>query len=144
MQESNTPPKPNKVEPSQELDKLVFYKRVLENFPSPAVLSDNFDRNICVNRKFVELLGYTLEEVGTTAQWEKLAYPDTGYRNVIQETIPDISSIDDNIRIQHVMCKDGTTRNIIFQDFSLDEEYFITILEDISDKIETQISLIRG
>ena len=75
MQESNTPPKPNKVDLSQELDKLVYYKRVLENFPSPAVLSDNFDRNICVNRKFVELLGYTLEEVGTTAQWEKLAYP---------------------------------------------------------------------
>ncbi|MHA1520058.1 MAG: hybrid sensor histidine kinase/response regulator [Promethearchaeota archaeon] len=148
MQGPNHPPSPQNegIKPIIEIEsnKLVYYKRVLKNFPSPAVLSDINDRNLYANRKFIEMIGYTIEDIGTTAQWEKLAYPDSGYRNVIQETLPEVNSIEETMRIQHVRCKDGTTRNIIFQDFQLDDDYFVTILEDISEKLETQINLLEA
>ncbi|MHA1675262.1 MAG: PAS domain-containing hybrid sensor histidine kinase/response regulator [Promethearchaeota archaeon] len=144
MQEPNKPPPPKNPTPKPDPDVIAYYKRVLEKFPSPAVLSDNFDRNIYVNQKFTEVLGYSVEDVSTTEQWGIRAYPDSGYRNVIHETAPGIGTEEETLRVQHVRCKDGTIKNITFQDFPVDEEYFITIMEDISEKIETQQHLMEA
>ncbi|MCF2139980.1 MAG: PAS domain S-box protein [Candidatus Lokiarchaeota archaeon] len=133
----------NKSNPSFEA-----IKYFLSKFPYAAVISDKEDHNLYVNPQFTILLGYTLEDVSTTKMWEEQAYPEEDYRKIIQDTIPEILNHFNKIledttpkRLQHVKCKNGTIKSIIFQDIPISEEYFITILEDISEKFQTQQSL---
>ncbi|WP_457558439.1 PAS domain S-box protein [Candidatus Harpocratesius sp.] len=123
-------------------------KYFLSKFPYAAVISDKKDNNLYVNPQFTTLLGYTIEDISNTKKWEELAYPEKEYRNIIQDIIPEILNHFNNIiedtspkRLQHVKCKDGTIKSIIFQDILISDDYFITILEDISEKFQTQQSL---
>ncbi len=86
-------------------------------------------------------MGYSVDEISTSEQWEIRAYPDSGYRNVILESAPDIGTKEETLRVQHVHCKDGSVKHIKFQDFPVDDEYFITIMEDISEKLEIESNL---
>lgn len=134
-------PKHISPESEQGPEYIGYYQRILEKFPLPTVISDLDDHNIFVNDKFTEILGYTVDEIATTEQWAKQAYPDQDYRKFIQEVVPEIGTESKKFRIQKVKCKNGTTKQIIFQDYMLDSKYFITILEDVSEKFQIQQNL---
>lgn len=127
---------------------LQILMEVFEKFPIAAVISDKNDRNLYVNFKFTELTGYKLDEVATTEQWEKKAYPDEKYREYIKESIPEIVNHLNSLkneantqRIQHVRCKNGDIKSILFQDIPVSKDYFITLLEDLSEKLKSIQSL---
>ena len=114
------------------------FRKFFEQLPFPIALSDNFDNNLYVNPKFIEIFGYTIEDIPTTDHWIKLAYPDESYREKIEHSIPDISNIITKPRISQVICKDGSTKQITFQDVSISEHEFITIFEDVTEKLHSQ------
>jgi signal transduction histidine kinase len=63
-------------------------KRVLNFLPYPFLVSEvnqGRRRNIFVNEKFIDEIGYTCEEMPTIDDWFDLAYPDEIYRNEIKE-----------------------------------------------------------
>ena len=127
----------------EEKEKIRF-QRVFDRLPIPIVISDNDDRNLYVNPKFTEILGYVIEDVPDTDTWTKLAYPDPEYKEIILTKTPEISSTITRPRINEVQCKDGTILSLQFQDISIDEDYFITILEDVSEKLKTEELLIKS
>ena len=62
------------------------FARFLNFLPYPFILSErrgDVRCNIFLNKKFLEEIGYTPEEVPTIEEWFQLAYPDLSYRNEI-------------------------------------------------------------
>ncbi|HEY3430166.1 MAG TPA: hypothetical protein VGK39_05765, partial [Cyclobacteriaceae bacterium] len=62
------------------------FSRILDFLPYPFILSEirgNARCNIFHNRKFIEEIGYTPEEIPTIEEWFHYAYPDLKYRNEI-------------------------------------------------------------
>ncbi|RAW00950.1 sensor histidine kinase [Pseudochryseolinea flava] len=69
------------------IDKLTL-NRVLDFLPYPFLISErreNTIHNIFVNKKFVEEIGYNIEEMETIHDWFRVAYPDPEYRRKIFE-----------------------------------------------------------
>ena len=128
----------------KEKKEKIRFQRVFDRLPIPIVISDNNDRNLYVNPKFTEILGYTIEDVPDTDTWTKSAYPDPEYQEIAAAKSPEISSTITRPRINEVKCKDGTIRSLQFQDISIDEEEFITILEDVTEKLKTEELLIKS
>ncbi len=125
-------------EEKKEKKEKIRFQRVFDRLPMPIAISDNDDRNLYVNPKFTEILGYTIEDVPDTESWSKLAYPDPEYEEIVTAKTPDISSTITRPRINEVKCKDGTIRSLQFQDISIDDNEFITILEDVTEKLKTE------
>ncbi|MDZ7818340.1 MAG: diguanylate cyclase [Aliarcobacter sp.] len=74
-----------------------------------------------INHKFIELFGYTLEDIPTVETWYKKAYSDLKYQeNEIKSWHEDILSsgkknkpIDISQREVTILCKDGTERQVL-------------------------------
>jgi PAS domain S-box-containing protein len=92
------------------------FKELLDNVPvSMAVIT--LDGKVAfLNRKFVEHIGYSREEIPTVDAWLELAYPDAEYRNEIHTTWG--GALRHSIKTGQpiplhevrVMCKDGQER----------------------------------
>jgi len=132
-----------KKEKKEKKEKIRF-QRVFDRLPIPIAISDNNDRNLYVNPKFTEILGYVIEDIPDTDTWTNLAYPDPEYKKIIITKTPEISSTMTKPRINEVTCKDGTVRSLQFQDISIDDDEFITILEDVTEKLKTEELLIKS
>ena len=62
------------------------FSKVLDFLPYPFILSDlrgEVRTNVFHNKKFLEEIGYTPEEIPTIGDWFEHAYPDLTYRNDI-------------------------------------------------------------
>ena len=99
-------------EEKKEKKEKIRFQLVFDRLPIPIVISDNEDRNLYVNPKFTEILGYTVEDILDTDTWTNLAYPDPEYRDIIISKTPDISSTMTKPRINEVKCKNGTIRSL--------------------------------
>jgi PAS domain S-box-containing protein len=92
-----------------------------------------------VNRKFIELFGYTIQDIATVNDWWPLAYPDQEYRKNIQSKWN--KEIEQAIREKGeiepiegcVTCKDGSKRHVEFRLSSIGERHLVTFI-DLTDK----------
>jgi two-component system sensor histidine kinase/response regulator len=90
------------------------------------------------NRKFLELFGYTLEDMPTIAEWRRLAYPDPSYR----EQIPSLVGLLTEAQKQGkeaapievaVTCKDGSIRHAM-QAGALASNRILVMYSDITER----------
>ncbi|HMK76060.1 MAG TPA: PAS domain S-box protein [Thermodesulfobacteriota bacterium] len=78
----------------------------------------DMDGNIkYVNRKFVQLFGYTVEDIPTVAEWRRLVYPDPAHRETVPSLIAKLTEARKQGREIRPMemtikCKDGSTRYV--------------------------------
>ena len=78
-----------------------------------------------INPAFVQMFGYTLEDIPSVADWWPLAYPDADYRRqIVEEWEAKVArAIAGNAAIEPmetlVTCKDGSLRNILWSFNSL-------------------------
>jgi len=98
-----------------------------------------------VNPKFVEIFGYSLEEIPTGREWFKRAYPNSEYRRKVISTwkIDMASAAPGAVRPQPftVTCKNGSLKTINFRSVTIDSGDQFIIYENISEKrrLETQL-----
>lgn len=96
-----------------------LFRSMAETLPVAIYVSSGLDQ-ICnyVNPAFIELFGYTKEEVPSISKWWPLAYPDPDYqRGLVDEWQRKIkTAIEDQSEIipmeTVVTCKNGTTRDV--------------------------------
>lgn len=92
-----------------------------------------------VNRKFIEMFGYILDDIPTIDDWYRLAYPDTDYfQNVVSPWIEaslaartegrDAPSLE-----SHVRCKDGRDIHVLVS-LSWTNERRLVNFVDITDR----------
>jgi PAS domain S-box-containing protein len=92
-------------------------QKIVEGTPVAISLADKNGKIIYNNNMFVELFGYTINEIPTVDEWRSLAYPDKEYRELVRSRIADnvakpknkgfIGSLDVKIT-----CKDGSIRDV--------------------------------
>jgi len=95
------------------------FHQLIEVSPIPLAIQEQ-GHVVYVNRKFVEMFGYTLEEIPTLDHWWLLAYPDEDYRESVKQAwqvaAEGTSKDHDEFEPQEfrVTCKDGSVRDILF------------------------------
>lgn len=98
-----------------------------------------------INPKFIEMFGYTLEDIPTGHEWFKKAFPDPEYRKqAISKWFQDIgeSNADEcPPRTLTVTCKDGTKKIIRFLPVSMSRDNQFVLSQDITDQtwLENQL-----
>lgn len=90
-----------------------------------------------LNRKFIELFGYTREDLPNIEDWWPLAYPDASYREALRTlwNTAAVKAIEDQGEFGpqevRVTCKNGSVRNVVIL-FSSVGKKAIVIFNDVT------------
>jgi PAS domain S-box-containing protein len=113
------------------------FRVLTEESPLGISLLDAKGRYIYVNPAFVNMFGYSLDEIGTGSDWFTLAYPDPDYRQQVREIwLEDLQNMPPGIsrpRTFEVSCKNGDRRIILFRPVTISEGRQFIIYEDITE-----------
>jgi PAS domain S-box-containing protein len=127
-------------------DSETRFRLLAESAPVGIVISDRDQRTIYVSKRFVELFGYTMEDMPSVEAWWPLAYPDKNQRENIKKqwdmAIQEAQNAGTNMEPMEfpVTCKDGTIRHIEFRlAFAGDLNFVIFI--DVSERKTMEIEL---
>ena len=100
-----------------------------------------------INDKFIEMFGYTLEDIPTGREWFRKAYPDPRYKDQIISTwISDLKKTkigESQPRPFSVTCKDGSEKVIRFRPVSMETGEQLVIYEDITEIKRVEDELIK-
>ena len=100
-----------------------------------------------INPKFIEMFGYSLEDVPSGREWFRRAFPDPKYRhNVISKWIDDVRRAKSNEfrpRIFAVRCRDGTEKTVNFIAMSLPSGEEMVTCEDITERSRAEELAVR-
>jgi PAS domain S-box-containing protein/putative nucleotidyltransferase with HDIG domain len=95
-----------------------------------------------INPKFVDIFGYTLEDVPTGREWFAKAYADKEYRNqVISTWINDLKKSkhgEPRPKTFVVKCKDGSEKIIYFRPLTMETGDQFVIYEDITEREQAE------
>lgn len=92
---------------------------IINSSPIPKAINDENQNIIFLNKAFIQLSGYTLEDIPTLADWWPKAYPDSAYRQRIMETWAknlkkaETENTDFEPLDAIIHCKDGSMRSVI-------------------------------
>jgi PAS domain S-box-containing protein len=111
---------------------------MIEESPVPMVVFEE-SRNYFINKKFVEVFGYTIEDIPGVNEWWPLAYPDEEYREFVKrrwyEAVDKAVMSRTGIEPQEVVvtCKDGTKKQILNY-FSSIGDLNVSVFLDITER----------
>ena len=124
-----------------------YFQKIIAESPVPTIITNDTTENIeYVNKLFVHTYGYTVEEIPSAEIWMGKAYPDPAYREKVQTTWRKAiqEALEKNMRIAtqewDVVCKDGTTKNVLFDMMPIGEKSVI-IMNDITSRKEIEQEL---
>jgi PAS domain S-box-containing protein len=129
----------------QENDKQV--KRLIDSSPVAMVVSSGIDEQVeLINDRFIDLFGYTIEDMSDVEHWWPLAYPDERYREEIKTQWK--SRVEQAIREKGqirpmeatVTCKDGSQRFVEFCLSSIGEKHIVTFI-DLTERKQAEQAL---
>lgn len=111
-------------------------KQLIDTSPIAMVMASGIEERVeWVNNKFIELFGYTIEDMPDVEHWWHLAYPDETYRVEIksQWTTKVEQAIRKKSQIEPmeatVRCKDGSRRYIEFCLSAIGEKHIVTFVD---------------
>lgn len=115
------------------------FRLIVESSPLPIAVNDKHQNIILLNKRFTDLIGYTLSDIPTLSDWWSHAYPDPNYRqHVIQTWQENVEeSIRNNTEFKpleyNVTCKDGSVRDIQFSMSSANAND-IVVMQDLTNR----------
>ena len=109
-----------------------------------AIIGENGDYKY-LNHKFIEMFGYTLEDIPTGREWFARAYPDAAYRQQVLATwVSDLKKTkqgEARPRTFPVTCKDGSEKIINFRSVTLGTGDQLVIYHDLTEKMRAEEDL---
>ncbi|MBT8507626.1 hypothetical protein AZH53_04230 [Methanomicrobiaceae archaeon CYW5] len=122
------------------------FRQVVELFPFPAAIINAEGRYTFINRKFIEVFGYTLDDIPTGKEWFARAFPDAAVRrDVIATWKKDVDKAGENQvrpRMYEVTCKNGERKTVIFRPILFcDQSHYVTY-EDVTELRRAQSILL--
>jgi two-component system NarL family sensor kinase len=115
--------------------------QILQGSPVAIVVLRVSDQRIeLANRKYLELFGYTPEEVPDIAHWWPLAYPDPEYRQTVREQWGELVQRVNEQGESHSMSararsKDGSMREIEFYLSRVGDSYLVSFVDLTAHKL---------
>ena len=109
-----------------------------EKAPFGLVMVDREGRLRYVNPKFVEMIGYTIEDIPDELTWFGRAHPDPDYRKQVMsawsQDVRKLKPGETRSRVFTVTCKDGTEKVISFTAVRLDAGEVLVSCENITEQ----------
>ena len=119
------------------------FRILAETSPFGVSLMDKDRHYIYLNPKFVEIFGYTIEDIPTEREWFAKAIPDVKCRKQnISKWINDKKESEfEKVRVRtiRITCKDGSEKMIGFRPFTFKSGDQLVLYEQISDSAISQI-----
>lgn len=121
------------------------FQVLVEESPFGISLIGTDSRYKYINPKFVEIFGYTLEDIPTGREWFRKAYPDQDDRSrAMSKWINDLKKIKRGeawFDTSGVTCKDGSEKIIHFKSVMMETGDQFAIYEDVTERkwLEDQI-----
>jgi len=121
------------------------FQILVEKLPLGIALITKDSRYQYINPEFVEIFGYTLDDIPTGREWFKKAFPDPHYRQEIYSFwLKDLESYSvgqTRPRVFTVRCKDNTEKIIHFRSVTMEAGEQFVLYEDITarKKLEEQL-----
>lgn len=111
------------------------FKNTIESAPIGIVVIDLHDRIHSVNKKFIEITGYTLDMFGTFYEWWQKVLPDPEYRKetigLFQQALQKYN--DENIQFAphevKICCRDGSCKYIEISLVSTGDLHIVTFVD---------------
>jgi two-component system, cell cycle sensor histidine kinase and response regulator CckA len=101
-----------------------------------------------LNPKFIEMFGYTLEDIPAGRDWFIKAFPDSRYRHeVISIWMDDLEKYEtgeSRPRSFKVSCKDGSEKEVYFRPVTMETGKQFVIYEDITERTRLEAQLQRA
>jgi two-component system cell cycle sensor histidine kinase/response regulator CckA len=121
------------------------FRTFVEQSPFGISIIDESGKYKYTNPKFIEIFGYTLEDIPTGKEWFKKAFPDSEYRHqIISIWITDLKKSkfgESRPRTFKVFCKDGSEKTIHFKPVTLESGNQFVIYEDITNQEQLEDQL---
>ena len=124
------------------------FRKVVERSPIPMVLIDYNDNILYINNRFVEIFGYTIDDIPNFESWWPKAHPDVEYRekakNSLMKGVRKAAKYGTDIaaREYKVTSKDGFVRDVEFSMAPVGEMGLIT-MNDITRHRKAEIELVK-
>ncbi|MEI6293976.1 MAG: PAS domain S-box protein, partial [Methanomicrobiales archaeon] len=129
-----------------QLDSEARFQKILEKVPLPLCYV-NVDGVITFrNERFVQIFGYTADDVPTLTEWWQLAYPDAHYRQWVTSTWEAAlecatgEGIDIKPVEYTVTCKSGEERIIEISGITLGDNILATLI-DLTERKRAEVAL---
>jgi diguanylate cyclase (GGDEF)-like protein/PAS domain S-box-containing protein len=111
---------------------------LLEEFPLGVAIVSKDGRYEYLNPQFVQMFGYTLEDIPTGREWFRRAHPDEAYRaKVISTWLEDLKAAapgEARPRTFTVRCKDQSDKIIHFRPVGMEDGDQFLVCEDITER----------
>ena len=124
------------------------FRILVEESPLGVSIIGEDGRYKYINPKFIEIFGYTLEDIPTGQEWFRKAYPDKEYRNqVISTWISDLKGLksgESRPRTFAMICKDGSEKMIQFRPVAIETGDQFVIYEDITEMKRLEAQLLQA
>lgn len=126
------------------------FRRLAEHSPFPISIIDASGRYLFLNKTFVELFGYTREDIPDGKAWFSRAYPDPGTRDAaFRAWKEDLAASRVGMprpRTFPVTCKGGEVRDILFRPITMSDGNQFIFYEDITEsrRLEEMRSLLAA
>jgi len=122
------------------------FRKILEKSPVAMVLVGADGTFEFINQKYVELFGYSREEIPDLRSWALRAYPDPAYREkllavwarLVEEAVAERREITGGE--YQVTCKDGTVRTVYIFGVPIGDKV-ISILQDMTERRRIEVAL---
>ena len=120
---------------------------LLKQFPFGLAIMASDGSFEYLNPEFVEMFGYTLEDIPTGQDWFRKAYPDESYRDkVMTNWFADLEGSrrgEPMPRTFTVCCKDGSDKVIHFRTVTTDGGDRFVVCEDITERKRAEETIRR-
>ncbi len=114
------------------------FRMLVEQSPLGISLIGEDGRYKYVNPRFVEMFGYTIDDVTTRKEWFNNAYPDERYRQKVMTAWSDYQRQPQTERslphVYTVTCKNGSKKEINFKPLNIINQGQLVIYEDITER----------
>ena len=110
------------------------FSLILHKAPYGVALIDKEGSFIYINPLFIQITGYTLEDVLSGKDWFHSSNPFAEYRQEVIKTWKRDAVQQGMDRIISVVCKDGEIKEIEFKPTLMDDGTIIVIFSDISER----------
>ena len=121
---------------------------LIEQIPFGIISLDEAGTHHFVNKKFVELFGYPLQDIPNGMTWLKKAFPNKTYRNRIlsywAEYMKKPGAKYLRPRAFNATCKDGTIKEVLSSVIKLEENNLLAIYEDVTEKRMLENRLVQA
>lgn len=126
------------------------FKSFVQQAPVPISYVDSTTGSVkYINPRFLDIFGYTYDEVSTMDKWWILAYPDPEHRKIVIKNWENAVELARKTKtdivpeVYSVCCKDGSLKQILVSGITLGND-FLSILFDVTAQKKFEQKLITA